>query len=106
MRRRNGAAVETEPGGRIDELALAVDEISDPQPAIAQEDRHFAALVMAQQLTLDGSRETRFRLNVQCVSSAAFFVVRASVCYARTMEPILQPGMDEVVKELCKIDEI
>jgi hypothetical protein len=52
MRRRQRAAVEAKPRDRIDELALAVDEIGDPQRPIPQEDRHFAPLVLAQQLAL------------------------------------------------------
>jgi hypothetical protein len=37
---------------------------------------------------------------------AGLFVVRAPVCYARTTQPILRLGIDEVLQKLCINDEI
>ena len=47
------AAVEAQPALGIDELAVSIDEIGDPQHAVTQIDRRFAALATAQDLALD-----------------------------------------------------
>ena len=53
LRCRKRGTVEPEPGDRVDELAVAVDEVRDPERAIAQEDRHLASLAQTQQLALN-----------------------------------------------------
>src|SRR5664279_1587867 len=57
LRARKFAAVESEPSGCVDKLALAVDEVGDPKNATAQKDRHFAALASTQNLPLNRMRE-------------------------------------------------
>jgi hypothetical protein len=67
---RQRAAVKTKPGNRVDERALAIDEVRDPEGAIAQKDRHFAALAQTQELALNGMRASRFGSEIQCCSIA------------------------------------
>ena len=52
LRARCSAAVEAKPRRRIDQLALAVDEIGDPQDSLAQVDRGFTPLAAAEDLAL------------------------------------------------------
>jgi hypothetical protein len=62
---RQRAAVKTKPGNRVDERALAVDEVRDPEAAIAQKDRHFTALAQTQELALNGMRASWFESEIQ-----------------------------------------
>jgi len=52
---RQRGTVESEPRYGIDEFTFAVDEVRDPQRAIAQKDRHLAPLSQPQELTLNGA---------------------------------------------------
>src|SRR5450755_3631883 len=62
---RKRTAVEAKPGDRVNELALAIDEVRDPESAVVQEDRRHAALTQAEHLALKGARECLFWVVVQ-----------------------------------------
>ena len=68
LRGSRRAAVEAEPCSRVDELAVAIDEVGDPQRAIAEEDRDFAALAATKQLALHGMRSALIGISPQCHS--------------------------------------
>jgi hypothetical protein len=55
LRSRERGTVETKPGGCLDELTLAIDEVGHPKDTVAQEDRHLAALALAQELAVEGA---------------------------------------------------
>jgi len=65
MRREWRAAVEAEPGDRVDKLSITVDEIRDPERVLAQVDRHFAPLAPTQKLALNRSCESVPGVEVQ-----------------------------------------
>jgi len=58
IRREWRAAVEAEPGDRVDKLSITVDEIGDPERILAQVDRHFTPLAPTQKLALNRSCES------------------------------------------------
>jgi hypothetical protein len=55
------AAVETKPGGGVDELAVTVDEVRHPERIIAQIDCDFTPLAKTQELTLNGNFVERWK---------------------------------------------
>src|SRR6516165_12002261 len=78
-------AVEPEPDLGFDELAVAIDEIRNPETAVAQIDRDFSSLAQAQQLAENGADTKVLRVEV----------------HARIL--IRQAG--DVFKELSKTDK-
>ena len=58
------ATVEAEPAHGVNQLAMTVDKICDPEYVIAQIDRDFAPLVSAQQLSLDETGQSVLKVNI------------------------------------------
>jgi hypothetical protein len=86
MRRGQRGAIEAKPNGRIDQHSFAINEISNPQRPIPQEDRHFTPLALTQQLALNPESEWRFKVPIQC--GALAFTLRLG-----TDLPLPQPSV-------------
>jgi hypothetical protein len=114
MRRRGRTTIEAEPGDRFHEHTITIDEVGDPESAIAQEDRHFAPLAHTQDLALNEAAELAFNPPVQRCSSSDSpppFLrssqprrmrqhIRWNVCCARLTVRIIDRLVDEVMKKL------
>src|SRR5215470_9078736 len=68
VRRSGRSAVETEPRCRFTQRPVTVDEVRYPERIPAQIDRDFAALAQTQELTLDGSDRSEFRVDMHGAS--------------------------------------
>jgi hypothetical protein len=99
---RRRATVETEPRRRVNQLAVTIDEVRDPESSLAQIDRDLAPLTQTQKLALNGAHDFTLVIDVLPVPMGVPFCGAVSFAHDILFDrirrsPLIPPAAFDVI---------